>query len=66
MALKALGRNFKVLIVQFLKVIKLEKILFFEKIKNNNLKIIRINPCKKNSWKMNNNEILQAKQEITN
>jgi len=66
LALRALGRDFRVLIVQVLKARDTGEILFFKKLNDNNLKIIRINTCEKFSWEMNNNEILQAKQEITN
>lgn len=65
LALRALGRDFKVLIVQVLKARETGEILFFKKINNNNLKIIRINTCEKFSWEMNNNEVIQSKQEIT-
>lgn len=66
LALRALGRDFRVLIVQVLKARDTGEILFFKKLNDNNLKIIRINTCEKFSWEMNNSEILQAKQEITN
>ena len=52
LALRALGRDFKVLIVQVLKARETGEILFFKKINNNNLKIIRINTCEKFSWEM--------------
>lgn len=65
LALRALGRDFKVLIVQVLKARETGEILFFKKLNNNNLKIIRINTCEKFSWEMNNNEVIQSKQEIT-
>lgn len=65
LALRALGRDFKVLIVQVLKARETGEILFFKKLNNNNLKIIRINTCEKFSWEMNNHEVIQSKQEIT-
>lgn len=64
LALRALGRDFKVLIVQVLKAKDTGEILFLKKLNNNNLKIIRINTCSKFSWELSDSEFLQTKNEI--
>lgn len=64
LALRALGRNFKVLIVQVLKARETGEIIYLKKLNEPNLTIIRINTCPKFSWEMNEIEIEKTKEEI--
>lgn len=64
LALRALGRNFKVLIVQVLKARETGEILYLNNLNDNNLKIIRINSSPKFSWEMNDEEKTQSINEI--
>ena len=65
LAIRALGRNFKVLIVQVLKSRETGEIIYLNKLNEENLNIIRINTCPKFSWEMTENEKEQTKYEIT-
>ncbi len=64
LALRALGRNFKVLIIQVLKARETGEILYLNSLNDNNLKIIRINSSPKFSWEMNEEEKTQSINEI--
>ena len=64
LALRALGRDFKVLIVQFLKAQESGEILYLSKIEDENLRIIRINSNAKFSWQMTEEEKNVSKNEI--
>lgn len=64
LALRALGRDFKVLIVQVLKARETGEILYLKKLNEKNLDIVRINSSPKFSWEMNEKEKKQSKFEI--
>ncbi|MBN2839283.1 MAG: cob(I)yrinic acid a,c-diamide adenosyltransferase [Fusobacteriaceae bacterium] len=61
LALRALGRNFKVLIVQVLKVEDTGEILFLKNQKINNLEIVQIISYDKFTWEMSISEIENTK-----
>lgn len=64
LALRALGRDFKVLIIQVLKARETGEILYLKKLNEKNLDIVRINTSPKFSWEMNEDEIKKSKFEI--
>jgi len=64
LALRALGRNFKVLIIQVLKTRETGEILYFNSLNEKNLKIIRIKSSSKFSWEMSANEKLESIEKI--
>ena len=64
LAIRALGRNFKVLIIQVLKPNESGELLFLEKQNCSNLKIIRIMTINKFTWEMSQNEFKLSKETI--
>ncbi len=64
LALRALGRDFKVLIIQVLKARETGEIIYLNNLNDKNLKIIRINSSTKFSWEMSEEEKEQSKKEI--
>lgn len=64
LALRALGREFKVLIVQVLKARETGEILYLKKLNEKNLDIVRINSSPKFSWEMSEKEKEKSKFEI--
>lgn len=64
LALRALGRNLKVLIIQVLKARETGEVIYLNRLNDKNLKIIRISSSTKFSWEMNEIEKLNSKDEI--
>lgn len=62
LALRALGRDFKVLIIQVLKARETGEIIYLNNLNDKNLKIIRINSSTKFSWEMSEEEKEQSKR----
>lgn len=66
LALRALGRGFKVLVIQVLKARETGEIIYLNRLNEANLRIIRINSSAKFSWEMTENEKNESKKEIKN
>lgn len=66
LALRALGRDFKVLIIQFLKTGDSGEVIYLNKLNDSNLSIKSINFSNKFTWEMNEKEIKLLKIQLNN